>query len=250
MQPLRFLKQLALFTVLLLCAAQGKGQVRTITYRWSDQSCPQQLSCAGATACNVQEETDAVFFSTGINFPGLAVCPQQTAANDNELRMDGWSWTPDTARMVVLEGVALIPMHIDSIIIQYRSGEVDGQRRVLVSFTDLSDNSGEVRDVLSSALPCSTTLVNAGVLNVPSGAGYGAFRLTIQAYEGNGGYWALDGVRIVASPLDLGTPTGVAEQAGITLGEQAVSTIDLLGRVSDAAVSGLRFRTGNTVIVQ
>lgn len=250
MQPLRFLKQLALFTVLLLCVAQGKGQVRTITYRWSDQSCPQQLSCAGATACNMQDETDAVFFSTGISFPGLAVCPQETAANDNELRMDGWSWTPDTARMVVLEGVSLIPMHIDSIIIQYRSGEVDGQRRVLVSFTDLSDNSGEVRDVLSSALPCSTTLVNAGVLNVPAGTGYGAFRLTIQAYEGNGGYWALDGVRIVASPLDLGAPTGITEQAAMTPHERTAATIDLLGRASNPHVSGLGFRARNTMIVQ
>jgi hypothetical protein len=239
-----------LFLVLLLCAAQGKGQARTITYRWSDQSCPQPLSCTGVTACNMQDEADAIFQSTGISFPGLTVCPQGTTAGDNELRLDGWSWSPDTARKVVLEGVALIPMRIDSVLVHYRSGEVDGPRRVVVSFRDLSDGGGEVRDVMSSALPCSTTLLSAGVLDVPSGAGFGSFRLTIQAYEGNGGFWALDEVRIVATSLDQGEPTGISEQATGMSNEQAATTFDLLGRASMAPNGGPRIRTGNIIIVQ
>lgn len=231
----------------LFATAIGRGQAHTITYEWPASPCAQQISCAGLTACNMQNESDAVFFSTGATFNGLAVCPQPTTGNDTELRLDGWAWTPDPTVAIDIAGIALVPVRIDSIIIKYRSGETDGPRRMVARFVDRTDGSGAFRDVLSSALPCSTVLTEVGVVDLPAGGGYGSFYLRIQAYEGNGGYWALDEVRIVATTTQV-HPTGITEliATGVLSREQVVS--DALGRsVAPNAAGGLLI--GNRTVV-
>lgn len=243
------LKNVILVTLFLLAAAQGKGQSRTITYQWLNEPCEENIHCnTGCSACNQPEGTDMVVLGTNAAMIGVSACPHPVVVGDNALAISGWSAQADTDHRVLMSGLALVDVHIDSVVIRHRS-EANGPARVVVRVQDLGDGGGAVHDAPVDTEWRTTVLTNCGVVQKPTSDGQAAFQLQLQAYGGDGGDWLLDEVRIVVSPVvDLSTSIGVVTQQQEALNR--VGTTDLLGRTTSNVGAGLRFRNGNTIILQ
>lgn len=234
---------------LFLLATQGKGQTRSITYRWLNLPCAENINCAtGCSACNEPMEDDMIVFGTNAALIGVEACPHLVATGDNALSLSGWSTTPDEAHRILLSGIAQVPVRIDSVIIVHRS-ELEGPTRLSVSVKDMGDGEGLDADLPTDAIFTTTVLTNCGDVEKPVGSAFSTFQLQLQAYLGNGGDWILDEVRIVVTALEDELTTGLAEIKPAGSGPASATATDLLGRIADLNSTGMRFRNGRTIII-
>jgi hypothetical protein len=241
-------KHILFYMLFLLAATEGKGQTRSITYQWLNLPCAENINCAtGCSACNEPSEEDLVVFGTNAALIGVDACPHPVESGDNALALSGWSTSPEDAHRIIISGIAQVPVRIDSIIIVHRR-DVDGPARLSISVKDLGDGEGMETDVATSETFDTSVLTECGEVEKPSGSAFGTFQVQLKAYLGNGGDWVLDEVRIVVTVIE-GISTGITAVSS-TPSTNAERRIDLLGRATNASAADLRFRTGNTIIVQ
>ena len=139
-------------STILFCITLTFGalaQEHRIEYRWLNQPCSEVINCdAGCTACNVPESTDGVFFGTNAAFIGVATCPLPINVGDNAVFSAGWTMTPTADKTVIISGIAMTPLRIDSIIFRHAIYS-NGPQRVKVAFTANAANPAEeIADVL------------------------------------------------------------------------------------------------------
>ena len=244
----RPLLPLVLLPIFLLCAAQGNGQTRTISYQWLNQPCAEIINCeGGCSACNLPAPGDQVVFGTNAAMIGVEACPFPVSVGDNALWLSGWSAAPGYEHRIVISGIAQVSLRIDSVIIVHRR-EANGPARLLARVHDQGDGSGGMKDVSTTESFEATVITDAGVVEKSDASGLASFHLQLQAYDGSDGAWVLDEVRIVATVIEDISTAIISLEGPPTM--RASSTIDLLGRAAHATKGDLRFRAGDTMIVQ
>lgn len=242
---------------MLLIAGAGIAQTRTITYRWLNQPCAEMINCeGGCSACNLPEEQDAVVIGTnaaliGTNAAliGVEACPFPESTGDNALWLTGWSTVPNDAHRIVINGIALVPVVIDSVIIVHRAA-ADGPARFAARFLDPFGTMAVELDQTTSAERSESVLKDCGALARPDGAPYSTFQLQLQAYQGTGA-WILDEVRVVVSEREQDITTGVVAVRGNGLHAEPTPAVDVLGRTLGMQPgSGLRIGGRSVLVVQ
>ncbi len=119
-------------------------------------------------------------------------------------------------------------MQIDSIIIRHRRA-ADGPQRLLVQFTnDVMQVPTILGEVEVTQTYQETTFSDLGCLVMDNASQYSGFQLRMQAFQGGGGNWQLDAMRIVASPCNA-AQVGIAENFQRQLQESG-TYVDVLGR--------------------
>lgn len=204
-----------------LCAGQS------ITWSWPNTPCAVLLNCdTGCTACNLPVNTDAAFIGNNLGRQGVDICPQSAVPGDNVLLTYGWPTVPDDSHSLFLTGIAFTPMRIDSIVLRHRSGP-DGPQRLLINYgINGADPLAAISDGFTPGSFAETVITDLGCLEAGEGMVYALFELKFQAYQGAGGSWDLDQVRVVATPC---TQTGVEELHDVPAGTFN-QRFDVLGR--------------------
>lgn len=211
--------------IFLLACSPLALLAQSLDYRWPNQPCAQVLSCdTGCTACNLPDGSSAVLLGTNMGAVGVDVCPHPVEVGDNALFTFGWPAIADNDHKLLISGLAFQPLHIDSVIVWHRAGS-DGPERLRVSISINNAAPVLVSDCYVEATFTEATFTDVGVVAISEGNVSGMFQLELQAYQGAGGSWDVDEVRIVTSPA---TSTGISE-----LGAPRYSNApryDMLGR--------------------
>ncbi len=178
---------------------------QTLEYRWLNQPCATTLSCdSGCTACNMPVSSGAALIGTDLAVLGIDVCPHPVTVADNALFTYGWPSTPDAAHALLLSGLTLQPLHIDSLIIRHHR-TADGPDLLRVALTVNGVQPIALNDATVADAFAGTVYTDLGVVAAAEGGAMGLFQLSLQPYQGQGGGWVLDEVRIVMSPAPLTT---------------------------------------------
>ncbi len=102
--------------------ASASAQSRSLTWEWGNAPCGDMLNCeTGCSACNLPSEEDAYFFGTGATWIGVRPCPNPIVTWDNAVFTESWEMTPVAEKMVIISGMTLTSMELDSVVIQHRS---------------------------------------------------------------------------------------------------------------------------------
>lgn len=208
------------------------------------------LNCdGGCSACNLPREQDALFLGTAASWLGVSSCPHPKVVGDNVVFSQGWADTPEPGKAVMLSGIALASMRLDSIIIDHRS-EVDGPQWLRVSLKlELAGSSTIVYEGPISGEFSALSLRDLGCATVEEGMAMGGFQVVLQAFGGSGGAWELDRVRVVASPCAQDLTTGIQDLI-LDRSRTRIQRSDLLGRPAPVdAARGLYIDTQRRVIV-
>lgn len=243
-----FLKNLILAPLCLLAVAQGKGQSRSITYRWLNQPCAEMINCdEGCSACNLPEG-DQVVLGTNAALIGVTACPHPFAVGDNALLLSGWPFLPDNEHRLVASVMSLVNVQIDSVVVVHRRMD-DGPVRLRVSVKNLAGVGQVMREAPIPEQFDATAITDCGTAMMLEGMAYAGFQIELQAFNGEGG-WYLDELRIVMSALEEDISTGVEAIAPQHRPSTFSSSIGLLGQhVAGVRTSGLQIRKGNTIII-
>ncbi len=217
-------------TTLLLLALPLVAPAQTLDYQWLNLPCATMINCnTGCSACNQAAGGNSVVIGNALAWIGVDICPEPVSVADNALYTYGWPAIPDAGHVLVLSGLALEPIRIDSLVIVHRAA-ADGPQRLQVRY---GVNEPLPATVLADV---STTegfgaLVFTGLGDVAAGPGqvFGMFQLVLQPYAGEGGSWDLDGIRIVTAPASSPSVTSIAEWSG-ALNMRPGTVFDLLGR--------------------
>jgi len=195
----------------VLCSSPSWGQSRSIEYKWLNVPCSSNINCSnGCSACNTPENSDPSFFGTNMIWPGVTLCPHPISPQDNALHTSDWPVFVSGTNYGLLSGMSTIPMQVDSIIIRHRS-DLTGPLRLKISYTtDATQPFEEIADISIPTEWTETILMEPGTMEIGQGMAYGTFQLKVQAYQGDGGEWNLDEIRIVASPAEQ-VATGIAD---------------------------------------
>lgn len=119
-------------------------------------------------------------------------------------------------------------MQIDSIIIRHRRA-ADGPQLLRIQFTnDVMQVPTVLGDIEVTQTYQETTFSGLGCLVMDNASQYSGFQLRLQAFQGGGGNWQLDAMRIVASPCNA-AQVGIAENFQRQLQESG-TYVDVLGR--------------------
>lgn len=206
------------------------AQRQSITWDWGNVVCADMLNCnTGCSACNQPGQFASDFYGVGAAWIGVNTCPYPTVSGDNAVHTDGWGIGPEPLKVVMLVGVANGPMALDSIIIRHRA-EGAGPMWLQVSLKrSLMEPAAVVYDGPIDAEFKELVLTDMGSLEIPDGASAAGFQLQFRAYGITSGEWALDAVRVSASPNQSGMTTGITEVTGVRL-QQSAPLYDLLGR--------------------
>lgn len=206
-----------------------QGQSRTIEYKWLNVPCSSNINCStGCSACNVPDNSDQSFFGTNMIWPGITLCPHPVSPQNNALHTSDWPVFASATNYGLLSGMSTMPMQVDSIIIRHRS-DATGPLRLKVSFTtDAAHPFEEVADIHVPTEWTNTVITAPGIMEIGSGMAYGTFQMMVQAYQGDGGDWLLDEVRIVASPASA-VATGIMDPE-MRYAHAEGQYVDLLGR--------------------
>lgn len=234
--------------IFLIAAAQGKGQTRTVTYRWLNQPCAEIINCeGGCSACNLPQG-DQVVLGTNAALIGLDACPHPFALGDNALLLSGWSDAPCDDHRVIAGIISQISVRIDSVIVVHRRvGE--GPARLRVSISDQVSIGTVVHDALAPNTFSATAIADCGMALKGEGMPFASFQVQLQAYAGSG-EWYLDELRIVMSPVEEPVITATMELMKPVANTGSSMTIDLLGRERQSySASGLHYRTTNTIMI-
>ena len=245
------LKTILLHLLFLIAAAQGRGQSRSITYKWLNEACGQVINCeGGCTACNEPAENDPIVFGTNAALIGVDACPHPVLVGDNALLLSGWSTAPDDAHRLLISGIAQVPVRIDSVIIVHRRA-TDGPARLAAQVQDLHDGSGVALDVTAGDEFQDLVITDAGVVEKPAGSAYGTFQLQLQAHGGGAGPWILDEVRIVLTEVEPTITTAVTELTRVASPAGSATPVDLLGRELRPSVpGGMSVRAGSIIVAE
>jgi len=205
------------------------GNAQTITYDWLNAACASLISCdSGCTACNMPVNSNTQFFGNNVGFLGVDICPHPVVVGDNALLTYGWPVIADTTHIVIITGIAFTPTRIDSVVIRHRGG-IDGPQRMLVKFgVNVSLPSIVIADLFTPTNWGTSTLTDLGVVQATEQMVYGFFELTLQPYQGNGGSWDLDELRIVGTPMGTNGITEYQQR----LADTKAPRFDLLGRAT------------------
>lgn len=205
----------ALWPIFLLCVP---AWAQSIDYAWLNQPCVSVLNCdTGCTACNSSVNEGSMFFGNPMAFLGVDVCPHPITSGDNVLLTYGWPTFPQEGSAVLLTGIAFSPTQVDSVIVRHRAG-ADGPQRLQVRF-GINENmpATVLADVAVPDQFGNSTFTQLGDVIAGPQMIYGYFSLLLQPYQGEGGSWDLDALRIVGSPStitdipDLSVPAGTAK---------------------------------------
>ncbi|MCB0771221.1 MAG: hypothetical protein KDC00_12555 [Flavobacteriales bacterium] len=244
--------RLFVFLGLLLAVLDTvRGQEKTLTWRWANRPCAEMLSCDnGCSACNYPDEYDPGFFGTNAAWIGLEACPVPIGVQDNAIASSGWGPLPASDRVVLISGILLVPMQLDSIIVRHRSMD-DGPTWLRISLKhDLTGESIIVHEGPITGEFDAVSLRDLGCAELTEGMGSGGFQLKLQAYGSNTGAWLLDEVRVVATPCQEDITTGVRLLRDNTESGQGPQ-FDVLGRpVGELPVSGSYMDATRRVIIR
>jgi len=204
------LKRLSLIAFIAL-ACNAFAQQYRIEYRWPNLPCSEILNCdAGCSACNIPDASGGGLMGTNAAWIGVQTCPLPVSVADNAIYTAGWPFAPGPDHSVIFNGLALVPVRIDSIRFRHAIYQ-DGPQRVKVLFTnDVAQPLQEIADTDVPAAWTNVTLEDVGSVIAPEGNAFGTFQIRFQPYQGNSGGWALDELIISASPL-VDSQTGIAE---------------------------------------
>jgi hypothetical protein len=205
------------------------AQQLRIVYSWPNQPCSEILNCnTGCSACNAPDASGATFFGTNVGWIGVTTCPVPVALGDNSVFTTGWQAVPSNDHTVIISGITLQPVRIDSVVLRH-ARYTDGPMRLKALFTgNAAAALEEAGDVETTSQFTETALVDVGEVIPGEGSSIGTFQLRFQPYEAVGGGWSLDEVRIVATPIQAST-TGVPEVWMRPQGRNAV-WYDVMGR--------------------
>lgn len=194
----------------ILFGIDTQAQSQTIRYEWLNVPCFSNINCnTGCSACNVPENSSSIFFGTNMIWPGLTLCPHPVSTADNAVHSEGWPSFASNNAYAMFSGMSTIPMKVDSFVIRHRSS-TGGPQRLRISFTDdVSMPHFEVADVEVTSEWSETVLTDLGRMNMREGQDFGVMQLKLQAYQGQGGAWQIDELRVVGSPSTELT-TGIA----------------------------------------
>ncbi len=238
------MKQLLVFAALLIVPAMH-GQ--SLEYAWLNQPCATVLNCdSGCTACLMPEGAGLAFTGTAAVWQGIDACPHPVSSGDNAVITYGWPTIADIDHYVSISGIAFSPMHIDSIIIRHNAS-ADGPQRLTVRYgANTTMPTTVVCDVPTPELLNETVVTDLGCVAAEDGMIYGFFQLLLQPYDGGLGAWAIDDLRIVASPC---ATTGIGELSAAQRTSAPTTLFDALGRpIGQVAASGL-YLNGSRVVV-
>ena len=181
---------------------------QSVVLDWPNLPCTTMLQCdSGCTACNMADASSATFIGTNLGTQGVDICPLPVGGGDNMLSTYGWSMVPENGHRLFVSFLAFEPMHIDSIIIEHRSG-TDGPQRLKVSATLNGAEPVMLGDVPAPSSFTSTVLVEDLCVEAGTGMVYGFLELMLQAYQSDGGSWDLDAIRVAGTPCAV---NGISE---------------------------------------
>jgi hypothetical protein len=238
------MKQLLVFAALLIVSSMH-GQ--SLEYAWLNQPCGTVLNCdSGCTACLMPEGAGLEFTGTAAVWQGIDACPHPVSSGDNAVITYGWPTIADIDHYVSISGIAFSPMHIDSIIIRHNAS-ADGPQRLTVRYgANTTMPTTVVCDVATPEVLNETVVTDLGCVAAEDGMIYGFFQLLLQPYDGGTGAWAIDDLRIVASPC---AATGIGEVMTVQRSTGSPTGFDALGRsIGVSPVDGM-YMDGRKVIV-
>ncbi len=222
---------------------------QSLEYAWLNQPCGTVLNCdSGCTACLMPEGAGLAFTGTAAVWQGIDACPHPVSSGDNAVITYGWPTIADIDHYVSISGIAFSPMHIDSIIIRH-SASADGPQRLMVRYgANTTMPTTVVCDVPTPEVLNETAVIDLGCVGAEDGMIYGFFQLLLQPYDGGPGAWAIDDLRIVASPC---AATGIVEIAAAQTTVAPTTLFDVLGRpIGEVAASGLYLNGGRVVVLR
>lgn len=238
------MKSLLTICTVFLCTTVS---AQTLNYTWPNQPCATVLNCdSGCTACALPTGGTAMLMGIAPSWLGVDACPHPVAVADNAVATYNWPGTIDPAHQVMLSGLVFSAISIDSVIIRHTAAP-DGPSRLQVRFganTTLPTNV--VCDVPAQQSTAETIVTDLGVVQAEEGSPYGFFQVILQAYDGGLGAWAIDEIRIVASP---DAATAIAEVAPINERNRTKPQVDLLGRTIPQNASPMITTAGRRVVV-
>ncbi len=235
------------FTV-LVSSAKLSAQGHSITYQWLNVPCFSNINCnTGCSACNVPENATSVFFGTNMIWPGLALCPHPISTADNAIYSIGWPSFVDPGVYAMLSAMSTIPMQVDSLVLRHRS-VAGGPQRLRISVTnDIAQPHLEIADVEITSEWSETVLTGLGRMEIGPGQDFGVLQVKLQAYQGQGGDWLLDEMRVVGTPAsEMATGIAVIDRR---FEQWEGQYVDVLGRpVGNDPAPGMYF--GNKRVVR
>ncbi|MEO8589653.1 MAG: hypothetical protein ABI432_09805 [Flavobacteriales bacterium] len=191
--------------ILLLAAIVGTlhASAQVITYDWLNVICSGMINCdEGCSACNMPVDAPGVFIGTNVAWLGVGTCPYPVASGDNAIYSTGWTELPSTTQSILLSGIATTELHIDSIIIRHAAWENGPQRAKILFTPNVAAAMVEIGDVTSTPEFTTSVFTDLGCLEIPEGSSMATFQLKVIPYQSAIGGWALDEVRIVATPCE------------------------------------------------
>lgn len=227
-----------------------QAQEKSLTWRWANRPCGDMLSCEnGCSACNYPDEYDPGFFGTNASWVGLGACPLAVDVQDNAIVSTGWGPLPVPDRLVLISGITLVPMRLDSIIIRHRSMD-QGPMFLRVSLKHVLNGVAQVvhEGPIAGEFD-ALALRDLGCAEVPEGMVSGGFQIKLQAFGSSTGAWVLDEVRVVATPCDVEITTGVQVRSDNYSAQGA--QFDVLGRpVEQGAANGSYMDATRRVLIR
>jgi len=244
---------LLLVTFLTECVvgAEAFAQSKSLTWAWGNAPCGDMLNCeTGCSACNLPSEEDASFFGTGATWIGVRPCPHPIVTGDNAVFTESWEMSPVPEKMVIISGMTLTSMELDSVIIHHRSF-AGGPTMLRVSLKrDLNGATDVVYEGPITDAMSAISLRDLGCAEVAPGMALGGFQLILQPFGSTDGSWLLDEVRVVAKPCAIDFTTGIPGQLDVYRSAKQGQLFDLLGRpVPQQAAAGFYVDPVRRVIV-
>lgn len=193
--------------VSLLCGSGlAQAQTQVISYQWLNQWCSNVIDCdEGCMACNMPSSSSAQFFGTNVAWIGVEICPHPVANGDNAVGSFGWEVEHGTDRYIVLSGMSVQPVQIDSIILRH-ARSANGPNRLKVSYSrSMMEPATEVAELPIDHNFHTDVITDLGCLSTTPEDPFGTFQLLLSSFGTNTGGWYLDEVRIVATPCELAT---------------------------------------------
>jgi hypothetical protein len=143
---------------------------------------------------------------------------------DNALYTYGWPAVPDDQHVLLLSGLVMQPVELDSVVIHHGRAS-DGPVLLHIGLSINGAPAITVAEELVVEGMGTTVLTDLGTVAAADGNAMGMYQLVLQPFQGQGGSWTLDEVRIAAGPAPV---TGITELAPGSV--PGAPRFDLLGR--------------------
>lgn len=217
------------YATLLLLAMPLVSPAQTLDYQWLNLPCATMINCnTGCSACNVAAGGNTIIMGNALAWIGVDICPEPVTTADNALFTYGWPVFPEAGHVLILSGLALEPVRIDSLVIEHRAAS-DGPQRLQVRYgVNQTMPTTVIADLPTNEAFTKSVLTGLGEVAAGQGQVFGMFQLVLQPYGGQGGSWDLDAIRIVTSPANA-TATSIADVNGNTNMRPGI-VHDVLGR--------------------